>query len=163
MQIGLFIILGTVKFHFPPAWELRQVFFFPAFVLSLFRFLDYRSLQFYTKKIKKLGEHKSKLRTTYPIKIIKILRTASLGLNFTGSFNPIQDGGQKGLPTSFSPVTSTNTGIRPQNFLTFSFNSFWQTGVKLQVCTQCQSRIEPRPPLKKSSFSDQILIKLRLW
>ena len=31
-------------------------------------------------------------------------------------------GGQKGSPTSFSPVTSTNVGISPQNFLTFSFN-----------------------------------------
>ena len=37
--------------------------------------------------------------------------------------NPIQDGGggggggQKGSPTSFSPVTSTNVGISPQNFL----------------------------------------------
>ena len=42
--------------------------------------------------------------------------------------NPIQDGGrggggrQKGPPTSFSPVTSTNVGVSPQNFLTFSFN-----------------------------------------
>ena len=32
--------------------------------------------------------------------------------------------GQKGLTTSFSPVTSTNVGVSPQNFLTFSFNSF---------------------------------------
>ena len=32
--------------------------------------------------------------------------------------------GQKGPSTSFSSVTSTNTGIRPQNFLTFSFNPF---------------------------------------
>ena len=41
------------------------------------------------------------------------------------SFNPIQDEGgveQKGLSTSFSPVISTNLGISPQNFLTFSFN-----------------------------------------
>ena len=30
--------------------------------------------------------------------------------------------------TSFSPVTSTNVGISPQNFMTFSFNS----GVKFQ-------------------------------
>ena len=39
--------------------------------------------------------------------------------------NPIQDGrggGQKEPPTSFPPVTSTNVGIRPQNFLTFNFN-----------------------------------------
>ena len=27
-------------------------------------------------------------------------------------------------PTSFSPVTSTNVRISPQNFLTFSFNPF---------------------------------------
>ena len=31
---------------------------------------------------------------------------------------------QKGLPTSFSSVTSTNAGISSQNFLTFSFNTF---------------------------------------
>ena len=36
-------------------------------------------------------------------------------------FYPIQDGGTKRPPlTSFSP----NVGIRPQNFLTFSFNPF---------------------------------------
>ena len=49
------------------------------------------------------------------------------------SFNPIQDGegetegggGCKKTPsTSFSPVTSTNVRISPQNFLTFSFNPF---------------------------------------
>ena len=33
-------------------------------------------------------------------------------------------GGKKALPTSFSPVTSTNVGIGPINFLTFSFNPF---------------------------------------
>ena len=33
-------------------------------------------------------------------------------------------GGQKGPATSFSSVTSTNVGISPQNFLTFSFNPF---------------------------------------
>ena len=43
--------------------------------------------------------------------------------------NPIQDGrggggGTKARPTSFTPVTSTNVGLRPQNFLTFSFNPF---------------------------------------
>ena len=41
--------------------------------------------------------------------------------------NPIQDlggGGQKDPPKSFSPVTSTNVGLSPQNFLTFSFNTF---------------------------------------
>ena len=42
-------------------------------------------------------------------------------------FNPIQDGGEQKWPpppTSFSPVTSTNVGIRPKNFLTFSYNPF---------------------------------------
>ena len=33
-------------------------------------------------------------------------------------------GGKKAPPTSFSSVTSTNIGISPQNFLTFSFNPF---------------------------------------
>ena len=42
-------------------------------------------------------------------------------------FHPTQDWGmevweQKAPPTSFSPITSTNVGISPQNFLTFSFN-----------------------------------------
>ena len=37
-------------------------------------------------------------------------------------FNPIHDGGQKGPPTRFSPVTSTSVGISPQNCLSFSFN-----------------------------------------
>ena len=38
---------------------------------------------------------------------------------FSQSFNTIQDGvggGQKNRPTIFSPVTSTNVGISPQNF-----------------------------------------------
>ena len=50
-------------------------------------------------------------------------------------FNPIQYGGegQKDPPTSFSPVTSTNVGISPEKFLTFSFNPFCDTGVKFQV------------------------------
>ena len=31
---------------------------------------------------------------------------------------------QKGLPTSFSPVTSKNVGTNPHNVLTFSFKPF---------------------------------------
>ena len=38
------------------------------------------------KIFKKSEEHKNKLRTRYPIKIMKILKTASLGSNFTGSY-----------------------------------------------------------------------------
>ena len=33
-------------------------------------------------------------------------------------------GGQKGPPTGFSHITSTNEGIGPWNFQTFSFNPF---------------------------------------
>ena len=33
-------------------------------------------------------------------------------------------GGPKRPPASFSPVTSTNVGISPQNYLTFSFKPF---------------------------------------
>ena len=39
--------------------------------------------------------------------------------------NPIQDGGRQKAPlTSASPLTFTNIGISPKNFLTFSFNPF---------------------------------------
>ena len=33
-------------------------------------------------------------------------------------------GGKKASPTSPYPVTSTNVGFSPKNFLAFSFNSF---------------------------------------
>ena len=38
-------------------------------------------------------------------------------------------GGQKGSPTSFSIVTSTNVGVSPKNIFNFSINPFFQTGV----------------------------------
>ena len=48
--------------------------------------------------------------------------------SFGRNINPIQDpgggGGQKAPPTSFYPVTSTNVGISPKNFPTFSFDPF---------------------------------------
>ena len=47
---------------------------------------------------------------------------------------------KEALSTSFPPVTSTEVGISPQNFLTFSFNPFFHTGVKFQVHNYCQSR-----------------------
>ena len=36
--------------------------------------------------------------------------------------NSMEDGGERGTPISFSPVTSTKIGINPKNLLTFSFN-----------------------------------------
>ena len=64
-------------------------------------------------------------------------------------------------PTSFYPATSTNVGISPQNFMTFSFNLF---ATLVQNFPQKKSQIiepEPRTPFTKSGFSGQILIKLR--
>ena len=54
--------------------------------------------------------------------IDRILKTECNLQHFTRNcrINPIQDGG----PTSFSPVTSANAGISPQNVLTFSFDPF---------------------------------------
>ena len=51
-------------------------------------------------------------------------RITKLEQMFEMLLNPIEDGGQKGPPTSFPPVTSTNVRISPQNFLTFSLNPF---------------------------------------
>ena len=49
------------------------------------------------------------------IEVVKMFKQAT--------FNSIQDGvGAKKVPhTSFSPAASTNVGIIPKNFLTFSF------------------------------------------
>ena len=50
-----------------------------------------------------------------------------LGIIIDIKLNPIQDGGgggKKALPTSFSPVTSTNVRISPKNFLALSINRF---------------------------------------
>ena len=46
--------------------------------------------------------------------------------NLVLTFEPIQNGGrgQKSPSARFSTATSTNVAISPQNFLTFSFNSF---------------------------------------
>ena len=43
----------------------------------------------------------------------------------SGVINPIQDGGgAKKAPYQFFPLTATNVEFGPQNFLTFSFNTF---------------------------------------
>ena len=73
------------------------------------------------------------------------------------SINPIQDGGLKSLPpTCFFPATSnSNVRISSQNFVTLSFDTFCQAGVKLQGQTLCLCQIielEPRPSLKKVVF-----------
>lgn len=40
--------------------------------------------------------------------------------------------GAEGPPTSFSPVTSTNVGIIPKNFLDFQFQPFCHACVKFE-------------------------------
>ena len=60
------------------------------------------------------------------IKIYKF-KQKNIEKNILIYFNPIQDGGgggKKAPPTSFSPLTSTDVGISPQNFLTFIFDPF---------------------------------------
>ena len=62
-------------------------------------------------------------------KNVELLQQNSSYLQEELTSNPIQMGGRGGgeqkVPrTSFSPVTSTNVEISPQNFLTFSFNPF---------------------------------------
>ena len=122
---------------------------------------------------------------SFPVNVAKILRTAfiiehlvrlfltlpksTMELVFFSYFKPLtlfRIGEAKSPPpTSFSPVTSTNVRINPQNFLTFSVNPFYHIGVQFQGYTLCRSKIielEPRTPLKKSGFSGQILIKLSL-
>ena len=49
-----------------------------------------------------------------------------LFLSFEFQINPIlnRGEGEKGSPTTFSPVTFTNIGINNQHFLTFNFNLF---------------------------------------
>ena len=71
------------------------------------------------KEILNLSFKKATRKGDIPAKILK------------NSINPIQDGedwvgreGAKRPPTNFSPVTSTNVRISPQNFLNLSFNPF---------------------------------------
>ena len=77
------------------------------------------------------------------------------------NINPIQDGeGQKGPATSFSPVTSTNAGIIPQNFLTFSFNPFDRLVQNFKFAPSASpklSNLNQDHPSKKVVFLDKSL------
>ena len=76
-----------------------------------------------------------------------------------------EEGGvAKRPPTSFSPVTSTNVEIRPQNFLTFSFNLFATLVYNFKFVPSASSNLlnlNQDHPSKKVAFG-QILKKLRL-
>ena len=72
-------------------------------------------------------------------------------------------GGKKVPPTSFSPVTCTNAGYGPQNYLTFSFNPFSTLVQNLKFVPGASPKLlnlnQDHP---SKDFSGQILIKLRL-
>ena len=57
--------------------------------------------------------------------IINLDEYSDIGTHWFALYiNPIQDDGVPKSPTSFPPVTSTNEGFGPQNFLAFRFNPF---------------------------------------
>ena len=64
----LFTIHWTVKFHFPPAWALKQVFFFfltfCCIIIPISVIIDHDCIMENFKK--KSGENKNKLRTIHP-------------------------------------------------------------------------------------------------
>ena len=81
----------------------------------------------------------------------------------------IQDGADQKDPLSVFPsVTYTNIGISQQNILTFSFNPFATLVQNFKAIPSASPKLlnlnqDHPPPQKKSGFSRQILIKLRLW
>ena len=79
--------------------------------------------------------------------------------------NPFQDdaGGKQVPPTSFSPVTSTNVGLGPQNFQTFSLNPFATLVQNLKfVPSHSPTLLNVNGDHPSKNFSGQILITLRL-
>ena len=112
-----------------------------------------------------------KLLQTVRSKITVRLKVLKSIYNTTKSsmFNPIQDGreggGAKRPPTSFSPVTSTNIGISPQNILSFSFDPFDTLVSNFKFAPSASPKLldlNQHHLSKKSGFSGQVLIKFRL-
>ena len=76
-----------------------------------------------------------------------------------------REGGKKGPPTSFSPVTSTNVRFGLKNFLTFSFNPFSTLVQNFKFVPSASLKLlnlNQNHSSKKVTFPGQILIKLRL-
>ena len=69
-------------------------------------------------------------------------------------------------PTSFLSVTSTSAGLSPKNSLTFSFNPFTTLVESFKAICSASLKLwnlNQDHPSKKSGFSGQIIMKLRLW
>ena len=89
------------------------------------------TVSIYAEFIRSLCHEGSNLKRAYCVLFSKITQHLAQILlacwrNWS-NINTIQDeggAGKKAPRTSFSPVTSTNVGFGPQNFLTFSFNPF---------------------------------------
>ena len=124
--------------------------------LLLYIVIEKKIKIFRTKKIIWITkiEHAFKdFSSTYDVEILNFFKPEL-------KLNPIQDGGggQKGPFTSFSPVTFTNVGIRPQNFLTFSFNPFDRLVKNFKCVPSASPKLlnlnqDPLPsPLKKGCF-----------
>ena len=62
------------------------------------------------------------------------------------------EGGQKGPPTSFSSVTSTNVGFGPQKFLAFSFNPLARLVQNFKFVPSASPKLLKRPSFKKVIF-----------
>ena len=74
-------------------------------------------------------------------------------------------GGQKGPPpTNFCPVTSTNVGISPQNFLTFSLNPFSTLLQNFKVVPSASHKLlnlnQDHPSKKRFSWSNAYKIEV---
>ena len=76
-------IHSTFKFHFPLAQALKEVYFFLTFCFIISGIIGHCSIM---ENWKNIGENNKKLRTINPKNHMKILRTASLGSNFTDSY-----------------------------------------------------------------------------
>ena len=96
--------------------------------LSMNKFLSSRRFELFLMKPTRKKEVKLEISKQEDI-FAKILQ-ATVGRIFSRHIlkatpvNPVQIRGQKGLPTSFSPLISASVGISHQQFLIFSFNPF---------------------------------------
>ena len=103
--------------------------------------------------------NKKERRPGFKVKVVSLVISA-----FGGGINPIQDGGgrKKPPPTSFSPVTSTNVGLSPQNFLTNPLPRWCKTSRSYLVLVP-NYWTWTKITSQKSGFSGEILVKLTLW
>ena len=74
-------------------------------------------------------------------------------------------GGKKATPTSFSPVTSINIALSPQNFSTFSFNPFATLEQNFMVIPSSSTKLlnlNQDHPLQKLFWSNSYKIDVMI-